>query len=181
MVLERSGGGPARARFCESWHDRVDRRVRALVAEHVALRALCDRLETIADGLPGLPPEEERQLLARHLAALLPPHQDREDELLTSLLPSGGGSAIERSLIERIRGQHITDAVHAQDLAGALETASPGMAAEALGYMLRCFFDGCRRAMAFEELALLKLAGPRLSRDTDALLEACLRTGTAAA
>jgi hypothetical protein len=43
--------------------------------------------------------------------------------------------------------------------------------------MLRCFFDGCRRALAFEELAILNLARRRLSPETGALLAACLRTG----
>ena len=39
-----------------------------------------------------------------------------------------------------------------------------------LGYMLRCFFDGCRRAMDFTELAILALGERRLTRDARALL-----------
>ncbi|SHJ30088.1 Hemerythrin HHE cation binding domain-containing protein [Roseomonas rosea] len=179
MVVDRLDGGVARKRFCDSWRDQTERRIQALVAEHVVLRALCDRLEAIADGLPRLPPHGERQQLARHLTTLITPHQAREDDLLESLLPPEGASAVERSLVERIRGQHIMDAVHAQDLGAALEAAGPGEDPEALGYMLRCFFDGCRRAMAFEELTLLNLCGRRLSPGTDALLSACLRTGPA--
>jgi hypothetical protein len=179
MVVDRMDGGPAGMRFCDSWRDRTERRIQCLVAEHVALRALCDRLEAIADGLPGLPSFEERQQLARQLTTLITPHQAQEDDLLESLLPPEGASAVERSLVERIRGQHIMDAVHAQDLGAALEAARPDGDPEALGYMLRCFFDGCRRAMAFEELTLLNLSGRRLSPGMDALLGACLRTGPA--
>ena len=179
MVCESDEGELITMRFCEGWRARTEKGVHALVAEHVVLRALCDRLEAIADGLPGLPPAEERRQLSRHLTTLLPPHQARESELLQSLLPADGASPVEHSLVERIRDQHVMDAVHAQDLGAALEAAGPDSNGDTLGYMLRCFFDGCRRAMAFEELALLRLAGRRLSPAATSLLTACLRTGTA--
>jgi hypothetical protein len=177
MVSERNGDEPDPACFCDGWYARLDTRIRALAAEHAVLRALCDRLEGFADGLPGIPPAEERHAAARQLAILLPGHQQREDALLESLLPPEGGCATERALLERIRGQHVTDRVHAQDLGAALEAADGSGDGRALGYMLRCFFDGCRRALAFEELAILNLARRRLSPETGALLAACLRAG----
>ncbi|MBB5694982.1 hemerythrin domain-containing protein [Muricoccus pecuniae] len=170
-------GEPVGARFCESWRQRAEARIGAVVAEHVVLRALCDRLEAMADGLPGLPPEEERHALARQLTTLLTPHHKREALLLEDLLPEDGAAPMERALLERIRGQHVADAVHAQDLAAVLETASGEGDGQALGYMLRCFFDGCRRALAFEELTILNLARRRFSPRTDALLTACLCAG----
>ncbi|MFH5923550.1 hemerythrin domain-containing protein [Roseomonas xinghualingensis] len=159
-------------RLCDAWQARLDARIRALLAEHAALRALCDRLEAIADGLPGLPLLEERHAVAEQLTALLLGHQRCESELLDNLLPSDEGSAMRRVLIERIRSQHVEDMVHAQDLGAALVDGRSE--AQALGYMLRCFFDGCRRALAFEELAILKLARQRLSPVTRELLVASL-------
>jgi hypothetical protein len=46
--------------------------------------------------------------------------------------------------------------------------------------MLRCFFQSCRQAMAFEELAILDLARDRLTAPARALLVASLTRRCAA-
>jgi hypothetical protein len=135
--------------------------------EHRWLRSLCDRLEHLADGLPALPPAAERRALARALTVLLPQHQARAAAVLERLCGTGPCAPLGRVLLRRIRCQHGADAAHAHDVAAALNAA---VAADTLGYMLRCFFDGGRRALAHEELAILALAGRHLSPATTALL-----------
>jgi len=176
MVSERNMGGAEVIRLCDARDIRLEARIRALMAEHEILRVLCARLESFADGLPGLPPAQDRRSAARLLTAWLPAHQQRESALLDELLPAGRAGALERAVLDRIHSQHAMDKVHAQDLGAALEIADGGGEPQALSYMLRCFFDGCRRALAFEELAILKLARRPLSPRAQALLTASLRT-----
>ncbi|MCK8785874.1 hypothetical protein M0638_15955 [Roseomonas sp. NAR14] len=219
MAVMQPGSGSV-VWLCDRWQAEMEHEVLTIVAEHVVLRALCDRLEQIADGLPGLPPAEERRAVCRQLATLVPQHHAREGALLETLLSRSDALPVASVLLTRIHGQHALDATHAEDLGAALEAAGgawpaghapaddpadggptddreAGWAggpaeravrwatawaenragaghAEALGYMLRCFFDGCRRALAFEELTLLVLARRHLSAATEALLMACL-------
>lgn len=176
-MVETRQPGAQLFRLCERWQGDLDQRVRALAGDHAALRQLCDRLEGIADRLPHLPEMEEKQTVSRELRVLVPRHQQQEQALLAMLFPRAGGTALGRCVLGRIRGQHALDELHARDLCGHLEAARAGghaEDAEALGYMLRCFFDGYRRALAFEELAILTLARARLSSATAAILSASL-------
>jgi hypothetical protein len=150
-------------------------RIRALAAEHVVLRALCDRLEKIADDLPHLPSAEECHSVSRQLTVFVPQHYRSERAVLSALFPRGKMSPLGSPLLGRIHSQHAMDELHAQDLSAVLE--SPGSDAQMLGYMLRCFFDGCGRALAFEELTILTLARQQLSPSMVALLTACLGSG----
>lgn len=134
---------------------RLARRIRDRLAEHARLRELCDRLEAVADALPGLPAALDSHRLVAELTEVL--HRLADDALLELLGPAGS-AATRSALVARIRSQHVTDLVHAQDLETALLEAQRGDV-QALGYMLRCFFLGCRRALAFEELAILHLGG----------------------
>ena len=52
------------------------------------------------------------------------------------------------SHVRRRWGSHV---VLAQDLATALQPGESGLSPGTFGYMLRCFFDGCRRAIALKE------------------------------
>ncbi|MBO1073861.1 hemerythrin domain-containing protein [Roseomonas marmotae] len=166
MMVETAQQEGRVLRLCDGWRDEFEQRVRVLAEEHAALRNLCDRLERIADDLPRQPAAEERQAVIRDLQSLMGRHQQREDAFLSSLLRGQGSTPLERGLLARIRWHHAQDEMHARDLSCALQAARPEgfpIGAEAMGYMLRCFFDGCRRAMAFEELAILVLARQRLS------------------
>ncbi|UFN49965.1 hemerythrin domain-containing protein [Roseomonas sp. OT10] len=164
------------------WKARAEAGIAALSADHVRLRALCDRLEGLADRLPALPAAEERGRIARQLATLVPCHQAMERAVLDDLFPEAREDPLGHALLDRIASQHALDELHAQDLGAVLDAADasgpPGGAA-ALGYMLRCFFDGCRRALAFEELSLITLARHRLPPDATRLLAACLSPGPA--
>jgi hypothetical protein len=68
-------------------------------------------------------------------------------------------------MLERLRDMHVMDAMHGEDLVTVLwDSTARGAVARPgeFGYMLRCFFDGCRRAIALEStlLALIEKATP---------------------
>jgi hypothetical protein len=81
--------------------------------------------------------------------------------VLAALLAGGEISASE-PLLPRIIRQHHEDEGLAQEIVQALEPlceGEPAQAPEALGYMLRCFFNSVRRSMLVEELALKSVIG----------------------
>ena len=157
--------------FVRRWHVIHEVDLVPLTADHARMAALCDRLEACADELPTRPPRDIAEALCEELTSLLASHDASEQALLTALFERDH-RPIARAVLQRIRDQHLADSVHAQDLVSALapEPDDRMVSTDALGYMLRCFFDGCRRAMRFEELALLVLAGDRLTPDALALV-----------
>lgn len=123
--------------------------VAAIFHDHDMLNDLCGQLEAIADSLPR-PDKLACARVSRLLEDFFPAHVVRENEALERHLP-------DRTLRERIVAQHNEDMGLSQELVIALEPATRGERiedAEALGYMLRCFFNGCRRSMLIEEMAL---------------------------
>jgi len=159
--------------FARRWHviDEID--LIGLAADHAATERLCVRLEACADQLPERPTPAEIDDLCAALQSRLLDHIDREDRLLAAMFARDLPDPLCHALLDHIHTRHVACTVLAQDLIAALDATAPGhrsICPEALGYMLRCFFDGCRAAMAFEELAILALAGTRLTRDARALL-----------
>ena len=129
----------------------ASRRVAQLYEEHSRLDALCDLLEAIADDLPR-PCPGYCSRAAAELETLVPRHHAFEAEVLADLL-----APQQRDLLDRILGQHAEDEGLAFELAMALEPIGAGAPVEqpeTLGYMLRCFFNNCRRSMLVEELAI---------------------------
>lgn len=171
MSVTRRREGTTVLRLEEGRRGGADSAVLALTAGHAQLRALCDRLERMADALPELPPPEVRNDLAWELAVLLPGHLASERTLLEGLAAEAGDARLGQAILGQIASLHALDEMHAQDLSQALhEPDLPAGGAATLGYMLRCFFDGCRRAMAFGELGVAALVRPRLSAAMLALL-----------
>ncbi len=134
-----------------------------LIADHSAQRRLCTMLEGVADDLPDMPSKDEILVIEEQLSTFSQRHFLLEAELFARLTDNSKRLTSER-IVKEIRQNHAIDAIHADDLAAELKRLSgvsravhPGE----LAYMLRCFFDGCRRAIAFEELAILKLGGVR--------------------
>lgn len=159
--------------FRSGWHMIGELELVPIMTDHAHLAALCDRLEKLADGLPGLP----RPALVDDVCADL--------GTLSSHLPRGGRRLVEQLfarptaeplrtiLLERIGRQHLVEAIAAEDIAAALRPlncATRAFSAEALGYMLRSFFEVARADMAFETLALLTLGGNRLTNEANAFL-----------
>ena len=147
------------------WHLIDEHEIVWLVADHAEQRRLCALLESVADGLPDLPSGDRLRALEHQLSAYSQRHFVEESNLFLRLSKTAADGISDRILRE-IRYNHAIDAIHADDLSAELNRLSESRRAAhpaALSYMLRCFFDGCRRAIAFEELARLKLAGNRLT------------------
>lgn len=136
------------------------RRLRRLSEQHDRLTGLCDELEGIADELPKACPARCRNA-AQALKSLLPAHHGLEIGLLSELLAAGNPQ-----LLARIARQHGEDEGLAHEIAQGLEPLIGGDAAtepETLGYMLRCFFTGYRRAMLVEQLAVRSVVPAELA------------------
>nr|WP_256478390.1 hemerythrin domain-containing protein [Notoacmeibacter sp. MSK16QG-6] len=115
------------------------------------LELLCDNLELVADELAG---EANRQAclhIARALpAAIADAHRFEE----THVFPLWKTvSPDQEQTMARLWLEHVADKSYADELAEALRDHVAGrgrLDTEALGYMLRGFFEGLRRHIAFE-------------------------------
>ncbi|WP_294392928.1 hypothetical protein [uncultured Sphingomonas sp.] len=159
--------------FARRWHVIAEIDLMRIVAEHAAIEHLCKRLESIADTLPERPSPGAVVIVTEELEELLGAHNSHEDQVLEAMFARDLPRLLTHSLLDHIHARHISCAVQAQDLSAALMAGAEGehaVPAETLGYMLRCFFEGCRDAMAFEQLAILALAGNRLTDGARALM-----------
>lgn len=122
---------------------------------------LCDELEALADSLP-FGADRQRCL---HLARAVYPLVASSHEIEESLLFDPLGGLVERvpdvrETLERLRFEHHADLCCAEELHDALLAYGRGdmrMTADAVGYMLRGFFQGVRRHVAFEKEILVPL------------------------
>lgn len=142
-----------------------------MVSDHADLERLCDRLEDVADALPHLPSEGAALGLCRELEHRLPIHEVRERALFDALFESDPITPGQAAAFQHIRRRSSSHVVQSDDIVTALLPDAPPLPPSTLGYMLRCFFEGCRADMAFEELAILQFARDRLTPDARALLE----------
>ena len=137
-----------------------------LVDDHRQLGRLCDMLECCADDLPRLPPRPVMEQICSALTQLC-----EEGEPVCAPYPEilelyAFEDPLAAILMEQVHARRLADATHAQDLVDALRgdlDVAERLSSTTLGYMLRCFFEGCRQAMDCEELAILTLARHRLS------------------
>ncbi|MDH7640433.1 hypothetical protein [Sphingomonas oryzagri] len=166
--------------FPGNWHmiDEID--LVAMVADHAGLSRLCDDLEALADALPTLPGMEAAGRLRDDLLHFLPAHDARERHLCRRLFDQTADGGVASAIVHQIETGRAACIVQGQDLATALDPGAMPTTANTLGYMLRCFFQSCRQAMAFEELAILDLAGDRLTAPARVLLVASLTRRCAA-
>ena len=123
-----------------------------VAADHVIQRALCRDLEALADGLPALPSPSAIDRLCARVAGVTERHFERAEWVIARLPREARPDAC---VLAAMREMHALDAMHGDDLMAALQGGSGGPLPEAqagqLAYMLRCFFDGCRRAIALKE------------------------------
>jgi len=115
---------------------------------------ICDRIEAIADALPSVDPVLCLQV-ANELVPLLREAHRYEEEEVFPIFEKSGGIAVTARLesVRRLKAEHVEDECAAQDLTEVLmEIGHGGLIAnpEALGFMLRAFFDTLRRHIAFE-------------------------------
>lgn len=109
---------------------------------------ICDELEGIADTLPN-PDRRLCRRLAAELGEIVSVVARREEQDLFPLLVGPGGATV----VTRLRKEHAQDRSAAADIARTLLSLARGRATgshEAIGYMLRAYFLGVRRHVAFE-------------------------------
>lgn len=113
---------------------------------------ICDDLEEIADTLPN-PDRRLCRRLAIELDETVSVVIRREERDLFPLLTGSARAAV----VARLREEHAQDRSAAADIARALTSISRGRAKgsyDAIGYMLRAYFLGVRRHVAFEQTLL---------------------------
>ena len=126
---------------------------------------LCDELELVADGLPSQVDRRLCLMIADRMVPLVRGIHAYEEEHVfpafqAASTPPGAGDAS----IRRLKAEHVEDECAAQDLADVLFAIGHGAPIdnpEALGFMLRAFFEAMRRHIAFEREHVL----PALARD----------------
>ncbi len=115
---------------------------------------LCNSLEDIADSLP----DEVNPQICLHTARALYPaiksaHEFEENTLFPVLDKMRETDPALESSLERLRYEHWEDESYSQELTDVLMDWAKGgndRNPETTGYMLRGFFEGIRRHIAFE-------------------------------
>jgi len=136
-----------------SINDEIDT---VLAAYHAVRREqleLCDRLEEIADSLPDQVDTQRCIDLSRTVIMVLSRAQKVEEEYFFPALRISRVAEVEVAL-NNLQLHHTGDVCYAEELSEALLTlgeGSPVHDPEVTGYMLRGFFEGVRRHIAFEE------------------------------
>jgi hypothetical protein len=135
------------------------RSVQASLAFHLARQeALCAALELLADSLPHRIDTHGGLLLARGIRPTLHRAHRFEETVVHPLLMSHHTRLA--GTLARLRGEHVEDADRGQEIREAVAVIvrdSSRRDAEMIGYMLRGFFSGLRRHLAFERDHLLPL------------------------
>jgi len=152
--------------------DEVD--LAPLLADHSAIRGMCSKVEALADRLADLPTLEERCEVADLIQSRIHDHVVVTSNFMKGAL-AGTRSRLGGGILTRVLVDQIADGIHAEDVVEALRRKDLAPAqVDTLAYMLRCLFDGCRRALVFEELGLLFLGRHRLARDARLALKELL-------
>ena len=132
-----------------------------MLTHHEEQIALCRKLEEIADELPEISDTQMCLRLARQIHPMIRSAHDYEEKTLFPMLmtiENTDGSL--KSTVERLRYEHWEDESFADEVADALirfVTDKASSNAETLAYMLRGFFEGLRRHIAFEREHIVPL------------------------
>lgn len=130
---------------------------------------ICDLVETIADSLP-----EPSTLLCLRAACVLrndlPRYlADAGQYLLPQLRARRSGSKWITRMLDQIEADHAQLEISIDEVADLLERIGMGKARHqeriVAGYALRCFFDGLRRQISWEQNLVLPLANESLTRE----------------
>ncbi|MEM8750539.1 MAG: hemerythrin domain-containing protein [Pseudomonadota bacterium] len=130
-----------------------------LKKHHQRQSILCDKLEALADRLPNQVDPQNCLTLARTIFPIVRQAHQFEETRLFPLLQNAATSADDLTQsLERLRFEHWEDESFAEELSDSLLEFGSGRGdGEKLAYMLRGFFEGLRRHMAFETEHLLPL------------------------
>lgn len=124
---------------------------------HEAKLSLCDALERIADTLPGPVDRHLCLTVAAHLVPLVRDAQRYEEE---AVFPAFAIDERRIASVRRLMAEHVEDHTLAEELTENLLAVGHGARIdnpEALGFMLRAFFEAVRRHIAFEREHIVPL------------------------
>lgn len=156
--------------FARRWHVIHEIDLIRLMREHRDRLALCAEAEAMADALPDRPTPAALARFSAALDTLVTRGESADGAYLTAMLSGGRDEPLADTLLDHIRHRHRTDAAAARELVAAFAEPEAFDAPETLGHMLRSFFTGCRRAVDFEQLTIVTLAGHRLTPEARGLL-----------
>jgi hemerythrin-like domain-containing protein len=137
--------------------------IAALRKAHKDHLLLCDRLEEIADSLPDAINRQKCMYAARALGPMIGGvHRFEEDVVFPMIAERLKADETIETTLNRLRFEHCEDECFAEELTEALYamgSGNPDINIEAVGYMLRGFFEAMRRHIAFESELLLPMSG----------------------
>ncbi len=123
---------------------------------------LCDSLEKIADALPGVDPLMCLSTANAILPLLRNIHQYEETIIFPAYEEAVVGSDANLASTRRLRAEHVEDECFAGEVTEillAIGHGEPVENPEAIGFMLRGFFESMRRHIAFEREHVLPMIG----------------------
>lgn len=130
---------------------------------HLEKLQLCDALESIADTLPKV----DRLKCLSTANAIVPLLRNIHRYEETMIFPAYEAALNSRDAnldsTRRLRAEHVEDECYAAEATGILLAIGHGETvdnAEAVGFMLRGFFESLRRHIAFEREHVLPMIGP---------------------
>lgn len=128
-----------------------------LRSAHAEQLALCDELEEIADSLPSNINKQKCIYAAKTLVPMIQALHRYEETVLFPRVQQKNAVADSGETLSRLRYEHLEDEGYAEELTETLLKlgSSDPVNIEAVGYMLRGFFEGMRRHIAFEQAHLL--------------------------
>lgn len=165
VKLVRSGTEPGSNGAPENGADQA-RQVAGTLRHHLGVQHnLCGALEALADDLPAEVRNDDCVALARSVYPIVHRSHVFEEEVLFPFLSAHCGHMTDLAgILDRLHGEHWEDEafaeeVHHELLAFAADRASVDV--DKLGYMLRGFFVGLRRHLAFEREHILPMVEMR--------------------
>ena len=139
-----------------------------LQRHHSSQLELCNRLENLADSLPdNYSPQECLSISWSLFPVIKAAHQFEECVLFPKLIAFKDENLRVTKSIERLKFEHWEDESFAEELSTALKqliSNSETANIEKLAYMLRGFFEGLRRHIAFEAEYILPLLHSQAAR-----------------
>ena len=128
---------------------------------HLArLSSVCDNLEKIADDLPDAFNRTQCLLISRNIHPIVvEAHQFEESVLFPNIRKKLETDPTLEPMLNRLHWEHMEDESYSAEIAEALQDLVAGKLhnIEKLAYMLRGFFEGMRRHIAFEREHVLPL------------------------
>lgn len=140
--------------------ERQDSPLALLRREHGFQLELCQALEQIADCLPDSFDRRLARCAATVLECGLVHYVRFEDEKLFPIVRARGGEDVQDAL-RQLESEHVRDQAFALEIAEELDELCrpvPCRNPDMLGYMLRGFFEGRRRHIAWENAVIIPVA-----------------------